>query len=216
MSAEIEDHLGYEKYARNGSFSKSLITEQGLVEIEVPRDRDGVFGAEISESLISKVTDNILDEVRTWQCRPLEKIYAIVYFDCLVVKVRQDKRIINKAVYVVLGIDLCGYKDILGLWISENEGSKFWLGNLTEMRNRGIQDMLIACSDNLTGMSDAISAVYPKTDHQLCVVHQIRNSLNYVSYRDRKELAVDLKPISKTIYFYRLLSMKLTVPIFFS
>jgi putative transposase len=109
--------------------------------------------------------------------------------------VRQDKRIINKAVYVALGIDLSGRKDILGLWISENEGAKFWLGNLTEMKNRGMQDMLIACTDNLTGMSEAIGAVYPKCEHQLCIVHQIRNSLKYVSYKDRKKLAQDLKSI---------------------
>ena len=110
-------------------------------------------------------------------------------------KVRQDKRIINKAVYVALGIDREGKKDILGLWMSENEGAKFWLGNLTELKNRGMQDILIACTDNLTGMSDAISAVYPKTEHQLCIVHQIRNSLKYVSYKDRKKLAADLKPV---------------------
>lgn len=108
---------------------------------------------------------------------------------------RQDKRIINKAVYVALGIDLSGRKDILGLWISENEGAKFWLGNLTEMKNRGMQDMLIACTDNLTGMSEAIGAVYPKCEHQLCIVHQIRNSLKYVSYKDRKKLSQDLKSI---------------------
>jgi len=113
----------------------------------------------------------------------------------LVVKVWQDKCIINKAVYVSLGIDLEGKKDVLGLWISENEGAKFWLGNLAEMKNRGMQDMLIACTDNLTGMSDAIGAVYYKTEHQLCIVHQIRNSLKYVSYKDRKKVAADLKPI---------------------
>jgi transposase-like protein len=154
-----------------------------------------LYEAEISESLISKITDGVMDEVRAWQNRPLESVYPIVYFDCLVVKVRHDKRIINKAIYVALGIDLSGKKDILGLWISENEGAKFWLGNLTEMKNRGMQDMLIACTDNLTGMSEAISAVYPKCEHQLCIVHQIRNSLKYVSYKDRKELVADLKPI---------------------
>ena len=154
-----------------------------------------LYGAEISESLISKITDDVMEDVKSWQGRPLEPVYPIVFFDCLVVKVRQDKRIINKAVYVALGIDLTGKKDVLGLWISENEGAKFWLGNLTEMKNRGMQDMLIACTDNLTGMSQAIEAVYPKTEHQLCVVHQIRNSLKYVSYKDRKKLAQDLKPI---------------------
>ncbi len=158
-----------------------------------------LYGAENSESLISRVTDNVMDEVRSWQNRPLEAIYAIVYFDALMVKVRQDKRIINKAVYVALGVDLTGRKDILGLCISENEGAKFWLNNFTEMKDRGLKDILIACSDNLTGMSEAISAVYPQTEHQLCIVHQIRNSLSYVSYKDRKELAADLKLVYSSI-----------------
>ena len=246
LKAEMDEHLGYGKYgrvekenSRNGVGKKSLITESGVLDLEVPRDRNAEFapvlvpkrqtriegldqkilslyakgmslsdikiqiqelyGAEISESLISRVTDNVMDEVRSWQNRPLEAIYAIVYFDALVVKVRQDKRIINKAVYVALGIDLSGRKDILGLWISENEGAKFWLNNFTEMKNRGLKDILIACSDNLTGMSEAISAVYPQTEHQLCIVHQIRNSLSYVSYKDRKELAADLKLVYSSI-----------------
>lgn len=246
LKAEMDEHLGYSKYGRietennrNGVGKKSLITEGGVLDLEVPRDRNAEFtpvlvpkrqtridgldqkilslyakgmsladikiqiqelyGAEISESLISRVTDNVMDEVRSWQNRPLESIYTIVYFDALVVKVRQDKRIINKAVYVALGIDLTGRKDILGLWISENEGAKFWLNNFTEMKNRGLKDILIACSDNLTGMSEAISAVYPQTEHQLCIVHQIRNSLSYVSYKDRKELAADLKLVYGSI-----------------
>lgn len=132
-----------------------------------------LYEVEVSESLISRVLDEVLDEANAWQ----------------------DKRIINKAVYIALGIDKSGLKDVLGLWISENEGAKFWLGNLTELKNRGMQDMLIACTDNLTGMSEAITAVFPKCEHQLCIVHQIRNSLAYVSYKDRKELAADLKPI---------------------
>jgi transposase-like protein len=246
LKGEMDEHLGYSKYGRietennrNGVGKKSLITEGGVLELEVPRDRNAEFtailvpkrqtridgldqkilslyakgmslsdikiqiqelyGAEISESLISRVTDNVTDEVRSWQNRPLEAVYAIVYFEALVVKVRQDKRIINKAVYVALGIDLTGRKDILGLWISENEGAKFWLNNFTEMKNRGLKDILIACSDNLTGMSEAISAVYPQTEHQLCIVHQIRNSLSYVSYKDRKELAADLKLVYGSI-----------------
>jgi putative transposase len=240
LKAEMDEHLGYGKYgrsevenSRNGVGKKSLITEGGVMELEVPRDRnadfapllvpkrqtriDGLdqkilslyakgmsvsdikiqihelYGAEISESLISRVTDNIMDEVRSWQNRPLEAVYAIVYFDALIVKVRHEKRIINKSVYVALGIDLTGRKDILGLWISENEGAKFWLSNFTEMKNRGLKDILIACSDNLVGMSEAISAVYPETEHQLCIVHQIRNSLSYVSYKDRKEVAANLR-----------------------
>ena len=122
-------------------------------------------------------------------------MYPIVFFDCLVVKVRQDKHVINKAVYAALGIDTEGKEDIIGIWLSENEGAKFWLANLTELRNRGVQDILIACTDNLTGMNEAILAVYPKTEHQLCIVHQIRNSLRFVAYKDRKELVADLKPI---------------------
>jgi transposase-like protein len=245
LVAEMDDHLGYNRYdrsevsnGRNGSYNKNLITDNGVIELNIPRDRDGEFSpiivpkkqnriegldqkilslyakgmsltdikmqlyelyeADVSESLISKITDGVMDEVRAWQSRPLESIYPVVFFDCLVIKVRHDKRIINKAVYVALGIDLEGKKDILGLWISENEGSKFWLGNLTEMKNRGMSDMLIACTDNLTGMSEAIAAVYPKCEHQLCIVHQIRNSLKYVSYKDRKELTGDLKPIYRS------------------
>ena len=152
-------------------------------------------GAEISTALISKITEEVMEEVDSWRKRALERVYPIVFFDCLVVKVRQDKHVINKAVYAALGIDTEGKKDVLGIWLSENEGAKFWLANLTEMRNRGLQDILIACTDNLTGMNEAISAVYPKTEHQLCIVHQIRNSLRFVSYKDRKELVADLKPI---------------------
>ena len=118
-----------------------------------------------------------------------------MFLDCLVVKVKQEKRIINKVIYVALGIDLEGKKEALGLWMSETEGAKFWLGVTTELKNRGLQDILIACTDNLSGMSEAISAVYPKTEHQLCIVHQIRNSLKYVSYKDRKQVATDLKSI---------------------
>ena len=246
LEAEMQAHLGYDRYernasdnARNGSFKKNLTTENGQLELEVPRDRKGSFepvivkkkqtrieglddkiislyakgmsvsdikiqmqelyGAEISESLISRITDDVIDEVKLWQSRALESVYPIVFFDCLVVKVRQDKRIINKSVYVALGIDLSGRKDVLGLWISDNEGAKFWLNNLTELKNRGLSDILIACTDNLTGMSDAIAAVYPKCEHQLCVVHQIRNSLKFVSYKDRKELAGDLKPIYQAV-----------------
>ena len=246
LEAVMQSHLGYERYnrsdienARNGSYQKNLITNNGQIELNVPRDRKGQFepvivkkkqsridgldekiislyakgmsisdikiqleelyGAEVSESLISRVTDDVIEEVKAWQSRALEAVYPIVFFDCLVVKVRQDKRIINKSVYIALGIDLSGHKDILGLWISDNEGAKFWLNNLTEMKNRGLMDILIACSDNLTGMSEAISAVYPKCEHQLCIVHQIRNSLKFVSYKDRKKLAADLKPIYQAI-----------------
>jgi putative transposase len=246
LESEMKEHLGYDKYVRsdtdnfrNGLSQKNIVTDNGVITIDVPRDRDSEFepaiipkrrtrieglddkiislyakgmsmsdiklqlkelyGAEVSESLISRITDDVIDDVKAWQTRPLEPIYPVVFFDAMVVKVRQDKSIINKAVYVALSIDTTGRKDILGLWISENEGAKFWLSNMTELKNRGLQDILIACSDNLTGMSDAISAVYPKTEHQLCIVHQIRNSLKYVSYKDRKIVAADLKPIYTAI-----------------
>ncbi|WP_320412886.1 IS256 family transposase [Cardinium endosymbiont of Oedothorax gibbosus] len=209
LQSEMDDHLGYNKYARsdsenvrNGLSSKHVITDNGVISVEVPRGRastfepillpnrqtrisglddkilslyakgmslsdiqiqiQGLYGAEVSESLISNVTDSVIEDVKIWQNRPLESVYSIVFFDCFVVKVRQDKRIINKAVYVALGIDRSGIKDVLGLWMSENEGAKFWLGNLTELKNRGMNDMLIACTDNLSGMSEAIAAVYPK------------------------------------------------------
>lgn len=242
LASEMDNHLGYNKYARsdsgnarNGLSSKQVITDNGVISVAVPRDRSSTFepvllpkrqtripglddkilslyakgmslsdiqiqiqelyGAEVSESLISNITDSVIEDVKIWQNRPLESVYPIVFFDCFVVKVRQDKRIINKAVYVALAIDRLGMKDVLGLWMSENEGSKFWLGNLTELKNRGMHDMLIACTDNLQGMSEAIAAVYPKTEHQLCIIHQIRNSLQYVSYKHRKELVGDLKII---------------------
>jgi len=168
---------------------------KGMSLSDIKLQIEELYGAEISESLISKITDSVMEEVKLWQARPLDFLYPIVFYDCLVVKVRHEKRIVNKSVYIALGIDITGKKDILGLWISENEGAKFWLNNLTEMKNRGMQDMLIACTDNLTGMSEAIAAVYPNCGHQLCIVHQIRNSLRYVSYKDRKELVSDLKPI---------------------
>ena len=154
-----------------------------------------LYGAEISHSLISKVTDAVLDEVQTWQARPLDAVYPIVYLDCLVVKVQQDKRVINKAVYLALGVNMDGKKELLGLWISENEGSKFWLSVLTELQNRGVQDIFIACVDGLTGFPDAIAVAFPQTKVQLCIVHMVRNSLRYVSWKEMKSVAADLKNI---------------------
>lgn len=171
---------------------------KGLSLSDIKKQVEELYEVEISESLISRVTSEVMEEVISWQNRPLEKVYPIVFFDCLVVKVRQDKRIINKSVYLALGIDVEGKKDLLGMWISENEGAKFWLGVLTEIKNRGTEDILIACTDNLKGLSESISAVFPKSEHQLCIVHQIRNSLKYVSYKDRKFVVQDLKPIYKS------------------
>jgi transposase-like protein len=154
-----------------------------------------MYGADISASLISRVTDAVIERVVEWQSRPLEPIYPIVYLDCIVVKIRQDKRVINKAVYLALGVNLEGHKELLGLWLSENEGSKFWLSVLTELQNRGVQDILIACVDGLKGFPDAINAVYPETRVQLCIVHMVRNSMKYVSWKDYKAVAAALKRI---------------------
>jgi len=242
LDTEMNSHLGYSKHqrsnfsnARNGYSNKSLSTDNGNIDISVPRDRESdfepqivpkrvtkingldqkiislyakgmsttdiqqqlleLYDTKISTSFISDVTEAVIDDVKAWQNRPLESVYPIVFFDCIVVKVREDKRIINKAVYVALGISLTGHKDVLGLWISQNEGSKYWLGVFTELKNRGLQDIFIACTDNLKGMSEAIQAVYPQTKHQLCIVHQIRNSLKYVPYKDKKEVARELKKI---------------------
>ncbi|RXK88232.1 IS256 family transposase [Chlorobaculum sp. 24CR] len=154
-----------------------------------------LYQVEVSEALISSVTDAVLDDVRAWQSRPLDALYPIVYFDCIVVKGRQDGRACNKAVYLALAITMDGHKELLGLWISQNEGAKFWLGVMTELKNRGVEDILIAAVDGLVGFPDAIAAVFPKTEVQLCIVHMVRNSVKYVSWKDRKDLCADLKTI---------------------
>lgn len=154
-----------------------------------------MYGAEISHTLISKVTEAVLEEVHAWQSRRLDEVYPIVYLDCIVVKVNQDKRIINKAIYLALGVNLEGKKELLGLWVSENEGAKFWLNVLTELQSRGVADIFIACVDGLTGFPDAIAAAFPQTKIQLCIVHMVRNSLRYVASKHMKEVATDLKTI---------------------
>lgn len=154
-----------------------------------------LYDVEVSEALISTVTDAVLDDVRAWQSRPLENVYPIVYFDCIVVKSREDGKVSNKAVYLALAITMEGQKELLGLWLSQNEGAKFWLGVMTELKNRGAQDIFIAAVDGLTGFPDAIEAVFPQTEVQLCIVHMVRNSTKYVPWKDRKELCADLKRI---------------------
>jgi putative transposase len=154
-----------------------------------------MYDAEVSHTLISKVTDSVIDEVIAWQGRPLEAVYPIIYLDCIVVKCHQEKRVINKSIYLALAINLSGQKELLGLWIAENEGSKFWLSVLTELSQRGVKDIFIACVDGLTGFPEAINAVFPKTRIQLCIVHLVRNSLRYVPHKDMKAVASDLKAI---------------------
>lgn len=154
-----------------------------------------LYGVEISATLISQVTDVVIEEVRQWQSRALEPLYPIVWLDALVVKVKEGNRICNKAVYLALGVNLEGNKELLGLWISQTEGAKFWLSVLTELKNRGLQDIFIACVDGLTGFADAIEAVYPQTQVQLCIVHLVRNSLKYVPWKQQRQVVADLKLI---------------------
>ena len=154
-----------------------------------------LYGVEVSPTLISQVTAQVIEEVQQWQCRPLDEIYPIVYLDCIHIKIRQDKRVSNKAIYLALGINLDGQKELLGLWLNENEGAKFWLSVLTELQQRGVQDIFIAAVDGLTGFPEAINTVYPKTKIQLCIVHMVRNSLKFVAWKQRKAVATDLKKI---------------------
>lgn len=244
LGAELTHHVGYEKgdpagrgtgNSRNGTSRKTLLTEDGEMELEVPRDRAGTFepvivakgqthfdgfdekiislyargltvreiqghlaelyGTDVSPDLISKVTDAVLDEVREWQSRPIETIYPIVFFDALRVKIRDEGLVKNKAVYVVLAIKPSGEKEVLGLWIEQTEGAKFWLKVMNDLKNRGVSDILIAVVDGLKGFPEAITAVFPQTLVQTCIVHLIRNSLSFVSWKDRKMIMPSMKAI---------------------
>jgi putative transposase len=156
-----------------------------------------LYGIDVSPTMISNVTNKIVPLIKEWQNRPLQGVYAVVFMDAIHFKVKQDGAIVNKAAYMVIGIDLDGSKDVLGMWIGENESAKFWLSVLNDLKNRGVQDILITCLDNLTGFSQAIAACYPKTEIQKCVIHQIRNWTRYVSYKDLKKVTADLKSIYK-------------------
>ena len=164
---------------------------RGLSTREIQAELEEVYGIEVSPTLISNVTNAVLDEVRSWQSRPLDAVYPILYFDAMFVKSREDGPVKNKAVYLALGINLQGEKELLGLWMSENEGSTFWLSVFNELKNRGVQDCFVACVDGLTGLPEAIETVYP----QLCIVHKVRNSLKYVPWKDRKGVVKDLRAI---------------------
>ena len=244
LGAELTDHLGYEKgdaagrgsgNSRNGHSGKTVLTEDGAVELAVPRDRNGSFEpaivpkgerrldgfddrilslyargmtvreiqahlhelyrVEVSPDLISRVTDAVLEEVRDWQNRPLDGVYPVVFFDALRVKIRDEGLVRNKAVYLALAITCQGEKEVLGLWIEQTEGAKFWLKVMNELRTRGVGDILIAVVDGLTGFPDAIATVFPQTAVQTCIVHLIRNSLAFVSWKDRKKVMPDLRAI---------------------
>jgi transposase-like protein len=168
---------------------------KGVTVRDIQAHLNQLYGIDVSPTLISNVTNRIMPLIRDWQSRPLQRAYAVVFLDAIHYKVKQEGHIVNKAVYMVIGIDFDGNKDVLGMWIGEHETSKFWLTVLNELKNRGVEDILICCVDNLTGFSDAIRACYPNTEIQKCVVHQIRNSIRYVSYKDTKKLLVNLKPV---------------------
>ena len=244
MGAELGHHLGYPAGAakpetaanqRNGKSAKTVLTGEGPVRIEVPRDRDGSFepilipkherrftgfdeyiiamyargmtmreikgfllesyGTDVSAEFISSVTDAVMVEVTAWQARPLEPIYPVVFFDALRVKIKEDAVVRNKAIYLALGVLPDGSRDILGLWIEGTEGAKFWMKVFNDLKTRGVGDILIAVTDGLKGMPEALAAVFPATTLQTCIVHLIRNSLDYASWKDRKLLAAAIRPI---------------------
>ena len=168
---------------------------RGMTTRDIQGHLEEMYDSEVSPALISAVTDAVLDEVSLWQSRPLDSVYPIVYLDAIHLKMRHSGQVKNQAVYLALGINTEGYKELLGLWIGEQEGSKFWLNILTQLKNRGVADILIACVDGLTGFPEAIEAAYPKAQVQLCIVHMVRNSLKYVSWKQRKAVAADLKLI---------------------
>jgi len=168
---------------------------RGMTTREIEGHLKEIYGVEVSPALVSQVTEAVNEEVKRWQSRALEPIYGIVYLDALYVKMRHEGRVENRAVYVAIGVDLEGHKDVLGLWCSANEGAKFWLSVLTDLKNRGVKDMLIVCVDGLKGFPQAIEAVFPLAQVQLCIVHLVRASLNYVNWKERKQVAADLKPI---------------------
>lgn len=172
---------------------------RGMSVRDIQGHLEDMYGIEVSHEFISNVTESVLEEVRTWQNRSLEAVYPIVYLDAMVVKVKEGKQVINKSLHMAMGVNMEGRKEILGLWLAHNEGAKFWLSVLNELKNRGVQDILIACCDGLTGFADAINAVFPQTTVQVCIVHLIRNSLKFVPYKDMKAVARDLKKIYTSV-----------------
>jgi transposase-like protein len=248
LEAELETKLGYSKdddinkntdNSRNGHSPKTLKSEFGEVQIQVPRDRKGefepkvvpkyqrnvsgieekvialyargmstrdiedqireIYGIGLSAEMVSKITDRIAPEIKEWQQRPLEATYPFIFMDAIHYKIRDDGHILNRAAYVVLGVTADGNKDILGIWIGENESSKFWLGIMNDLKNRGVQDVLLFCVDGLTGLKEAINAAYPKAEIQRCIIHQLRNSFKYVSYKDVKAFSKDFKDVYHAI-----------------
>lgn len=247
LEAELETNLGHAKYEygnekenyRNGYSAKTVRSEYGPIELEIPRDRNGefkpivvpkyskdisrieeiiismysrgmstrdiskqveeIYGVTVSAEMVSNVTNKIIPLIDEWQNRKLDKVYPIVFIDAVHFSVKENNQVIKKAAYIVLGVNTDGFKDVLGIWIGENESAKFWMSVLNDLKSRGMQDILILCSDGLSGLDDAIKGIYPKTEHQRCIIHMIRNSTKYISYKDRKEFCADLKNIYTAI-----------------
>ncbi len=196
-NSEFEPQLVKKNQTRFDGLDEKIISlyARGMTTREIQGHLEEIYGVEVSPSLISNVTDAVLDEVRAWQSRPLDSVYPILYLDALRVKVKSQGRVVNKAIYLAFGVNLQGMKEVLGIWAAESEGAKFWMQVITELKTRGVQDIFIACVDGLKGFPEAIEAIYPETQVQLCLVHLVRHSLFYVSHRDRKDVANDLKLI---------------------
>ena len=248
LEAEMEDHLGREKYEkeddpvknyRNGHSSKSIKSSFGEVDVAIPRDRnaefdpkivkkyetvcneldkkiiglyargmsvddikseiDELYGVDLSPAMISKITDKIMDTAIAWQNRSLDPFYPIVYMDAIHFKVREEHRIVSKAAYICMALDVKGHKDILGIWIGEAEGAKFWLSVCNDLKNRGVKDIIIACMDGLKGLPDAVKLVFPEVNIQTCIIHQIRNSIKFIASKDCKTFMKDLKTVYKAV-----------------
>ena len=197
LNGSFEPQILAKHQTRFDGFDDKIVSlyARGMTTREIQGHLQEMYGVEVSPTLISDVTDAVLDEVKAWQNRPLEPIYGVVFLDALYVKMRHEGRVENRAVYVAIGLDLEGRKEVLGLWSSANEGAKFWLGVLTELKNRGVRDVLIVCIDGLKGFPQAIESVFPEARIQLCIVHLVRASLNYVNWKERKTVAADLKAI---------------------
>lgn len=193
----FEPQLVKKRQVRLAGMEEKILTlyAKGLTTRDIEDALTELYGVTISHTLISQVTESVMDEARAWQNRPLDDVYPIVWLDGLVVKVRHNKQVINKSAHIVLGVNLRGEKEVLGLWLAESEGAKFWLSVLTELRNRGVRDIFIACMDGLNGLPEAVNAVFPRTLTQLCVVHLVRASLRYVATQDAKAVIATLKKI---------------------
>ena len=196
-NGEFNPQIVKKHQSRFDGFDDKIISmyARGMTTRDIQAHLQDIYGVEVSPDLISNVTDSVINEVKEWQNRPLEEIYPVMYLDATIVKVRSEGRVINKSAYLAVGITLEGLKDVLGIWLEQTEGAKFWMKVMTELKNRGIKDIYIACVDGLKGFPDAIEALFPKTEVQLCVVHMVRNSLRFVSWKDRKKVAADLKAV---------------------